>query len=159
MPPALSGPVGARPLTSSATVPWPIEKTWKPPESVMIGALDRVRLVADLDRDAARLALLGLRDPHLQDAAVEARLDRVGVDALGQRQRAAERAVRALDAEVALLLLLLLGLALTGDREDVVLDLDVHVLLGEPRKVGLQDEVLVGLDEIHRRDPATKGRP
>ena len=25
------------PLISSATVPWPIEKTWKPPESVMIG--------------------------------------------------------------------------------------------------------------------------
>ena len=30
-------PCGARPLISSATVPWPIEKTWKPPESVMIG--------------------------------------------------------------------------------------------------------------------------
>ena len=31
------GPFGVRPLISSATVPWPIEKTWKPPESVMIG--------------------------------------------------------------------------------------------------------------------------
>ena len=30
-------PCGARALISSATVPWPIEKTWKPPESVMIG--------------------------------------------------------------------------------------------------------------------------
>ena len=26
-----------RRLISSATDPWPIEKTWKPPESVMIG--------------------------------------------------------------------------------------------------------------------------
>ena len=31
----------ARPLISSATVPWPIEKTWKPPESVMIGRSQR----------------------------------------------------------------------------------------------------------------------
>ena len=29
----------ARPLISSATVPCPIENTWKPPESVMIGAV------------------------------------------------------------------------------------------------------------------------
>lgn len=31
-----------RPLISSATVPWPIEKTWKPPESVMIGPSQRM---------------------------------------------------------------------------------------------------------------------
>jgi hypothetical protein len=30
-------PWGERPLISSATVPWPIENTWKPPESVTIG--------------------------------------------------------------------------------------------------------------------------
>jgi hypothetical protein len=33
-----SGPCGTFPLISSATVPWPMENTWKPPESVMIGA-------------------------------------------------------------------------------------------------------------------------
>ena len=38
-----SAPFDARPLTSSATVPWPIEKTWKPPESVMIGASQRMK--------------------------------------------------------------------------------------------------------------------
>ena len=112
--------------------------------------------VADLDRDAARLALLGLGDADLEDAVVEARGHGVGVDALGQRQRAAEGAVRALDADVALALVLVLGLALARDGEDVVLDLDVDVVLAEAREVGLEDEVLVGLDEVHRRDPAAR---
>ena len=33
----------ARPLISSATVPWPIEKTWKPPESVITGRSQRMK--------------------------------------------------------------------------------------------------------------------
>src|SRR5206468_11766164 len=72
---------------------------------------------ADLDGHAARLALLGLGDTDLEDAAVEARADRLGLHALGQGQRAAERAVRALDAHVALALVLVLRLALAGNGE------------------------------------------
>src|SRR4029079_13111997 len=34
--------------------------------------------------------------------------------------------------------------------EDAVLDLDVHVLLGQAGEVGRQDEVLLGLDEVPR---------
>jgi len=55
---------------------------------------------------------------------------------------------------VALAALLVLGLALAGDGEDVVLDLDRHVVLGQTRKVRAQDVVVVGLDEVHRRQPA-----
>src|SRR5204862_3712049 len=50
------------------------------------------------DRDAARLALLRLGDAHLEHALVEVRADRVGVHALGQRERAAEAPERALEA-------------------------------------------------------------
>src|SRR5215212_2706867 len=209
---APSRPAGAlRPLISSATLPWPIEKTWKPPESVTIGrsqrmkrcrpplrtgvdlrdveralqgplslvgvglrpttlsrgalgALDRLLLAAaDADGDLARLALLGLGDPHLEHALVEGRLDGVGVHALGQRQRALEAAGRPLDAVVALLAALVLGLALAGHGKDVVLELEVDVALGEPRQVSAQDEVVVGLDQVHRRQPAARaavpGRP
>ncbi len=49
---------------------------------------------------------------------------------------------------------LVLGLPLARDRERAVLDLDVHVALREARKVGLQEEVVLDLDEIHRRNPA-----
>ena len=115
----------------------------------------RRRRAADLD--AARLALLGLRDRHLEHAAVEVRADRVGVDALGQRQRAAEAAERALDAVPAALALLVLGLALAADRQRVVADLDRDVALGQARQVGLEDEVVVGLDQVHRRNPALAG--
>ena len=32
-----------RPLISSATVPWPMLKTWKPPESVITGLSQRMK--------------------------------------------------------------------------------------------------------------------
>src|SRR3954447_21256822 len=84
-------------------------------------ALDRGRLLA-ADRDAARLARLGLGDADLEHAAVEARGHRLGVDALRQRERAREGAERALHARVALVLAGLDDLALTRDREHGVLE-------------------------------------
>ena len=77
-----------------------------------------------------RLALLGLRDADLEDAVVELGRHGARVDALGERQRAGEAAEGPLDAVVALLALLVLGLALARDGEDVVLELDGDVLLG-----------------------------
>jgi hypothetical protein len=47
-----------------------------------------------------------------------------------------------------------LGLALTRDRQRAVLELDVHVALAQAGKVGLEDEVVIGLDKVHRRHPA-----
>src|SRR4051812_44129008 len=81
------------------------------------------------DGDPARLALLGLRDADLEHPAVEARRHGVGVDALGQGQRAGEGAERALHAVEALLALLVLGLALARDGQRAVLELDLDVLL------------------------------
>src|SRR5687768_15987625 len=82
-----------------------------------------------VDGDAARRALLGLGDPDLEHAVGELRGDRLGVDALRQRERPAEAAERALDAVEALALGLVVGLALTRDGQDGVLELDAHVLL------------------------------
>src|SRR4051794_26295822 len=79
-----------------------------------------VAVAVPRDLDPARLALLRLRDRDVEDAIVELGGDSVGVDAIRQRQRAAELAERALETEEALLLALVLGLALTGDRERAV---------------------------------------
>src|SRR3954464_5548512 len=98
-----------------------------PPLGGSLGGLDRLLAAADADRDLARLALRGLRDADLEHAAVEAGLDGLGVHALGERERPREGAERALDAVVALLRGLVLGLALARHREHAVLDLDVHV--------------------------------
>src|ERR671925_416546 len=122
------------------------------------GALDGGgRAVAARNLDAAWLALLGLGDPHLEDAVVELGLDAVGVDAIRQAQRAREAAERTLDAVEAALGLLALLLALTRDLQRAVLDLDRDVLVAQARKVCLQNEVIVRLDQIHRRDPAARG--
>lgn len=105
------------------------------------GALDRLpaavarSLTAAVARDlryldAVRLALPRLRDPDGEDAAVELRGHRLGVDALRESERTAESPERPLEAELALLLALVLGDALAGYRERTVLDLDLDVLLG-----------------------------
>src|SRR5918999_1697098 len=107
-----------------------------------------------LDLHPARLALLGLRDRHLEDAAVEVSRDPVGVHPVRQGQRAAEAAERALDPVPAALARLVLGLALAGDGERAVLHLDRDVALVEAGQVGLQDEGVLGLDQVHLRDPA-----
>src|SRR3954471_22219889 len=111
------------------------------------------------DGDLARLALLGLRDPDLEHAAVELGADRLGVDALRQRQRAREGAEGALHAVEALLAVLVLGLALAGDGQRAVLELDVDVVLAHAGEIGAEDEVLAGLDEVHRRHPAAQDVP
>src|SRR3954470_11673337 len=111
------------------------------------------------DGDLARLALLGLRDPDLEHAAVEPGGHRLGVDPLRQRQRAREGAERALHAVEALVAVLVLGLALAGDRERAVLELDVDVLLTHAGEIGAEDEVLAGLDEVHRRHPPAQDVP
>jgi len=49
---------------------------------------------------------------------------------------------------------LVLGAALAGDRQRAVLNLDRHVGLRQAGQVRLQQEVVLGLDEVHRRDPA-----
>ena len=103
------------------------------------GALDRLRLVADRDRDLAGLVLLGLRDLDLEHAVVEVRLDALGADALGERQRPREAPEATLDAVVAVLALLVLGLALAGDPQDVVVELDVDVALAQSGQVCLED--------------------
>jgi hypothetical protein len=56
----------------------------------------------------------------------------------------------------ALAALLVLGLALARDGQDVTLDVDRDVALVEARQVGLQREVVLGLDEVHRRQPAAR---
>src|SRR4051794_21297729 len=105
------------------------------------------------DADPARLALLGLRDPDLEHAVAEGRLDPVRVHSVRERQRAAEATERALYPVPALLALLVLRLPLARDGERSVLNLDVDVTLAETGQVRLQDEVVLGLDEVDRRHP------
>src|SRR6186997_1312848 len=107
--------------------------------------------------DPGRLALRRLRHPHLEHALVEAGADAFGLDALRQLQRAAETSVGALNAVEALALLLVLGLALTGHRKHAVLDLDLDVVALHAGQVRPQNEVVLGLDQVHRRNPPPGG--
>src|SRR5204863_132745 len=102
------------------------------------------------DRDLPRLLLGRLRDPQLQHAILVASLDRVAVDALGKGERADERAVRPLDE---LRLTRLLRNARAGDREDVLVHLDVSAVPYRPRFLDVAARRL-GVHEPCRSRPA-----
>src|SRR5205823_9792586 len=102
-----------------------------------LALLDRGALAPHSDLHPAALALLGLGDPDLEHAVLELGANPLGVDALGQGQRAREAPRGPLDPVVALLAVLLLGPARPGNRQDVVLELDLDVLLAEPGQVSV----------------------
>src|ERR1041385_5281115 len=105
-----------------------------------------------LHGDLARLGFGLLPDRQRQNAAVELGLDALAVGGVGQREAARERAVLALVECEALTLLALLGLAGARDGEDVVMHRDVEVSLGDARDIAVEDERVIGLLDLERRD-------
>ena len=89
----------------------------------------------------------------LEHAVLEARLDAIGVDSRRERDAARELAHRALDPPNAVPALLGGGLALAGDGEHIVLELDADILGRHAREVRAQDVAIVGLHKVHRRNP------
>ena len=118
-------------------------------------ALDGCRAIAHMNGDAARLRSLGWGCGS-RARRVEARGDGLRVDALGQRQRAAEGTIGALDAHVALALVLVLGLASpdTVKRCPRPRCSRRHRRGGE---VGLEDEVVLVSTRSNRRIRAAAG--
>src|SRR5215203_1813208 len=88
-------------------------------------------------------------DPHLQHSVLEAGVDLTLVRALRQRHAAAEGAAAALPNMVVTTLLFLVDLVLAGDRQEPVLQGDVHILLLEPRKLGTDHQIPVFGEHVH----------
>src|SRR5215218_5758537 len=88
-------------------------------------------------------------DPHLEHSVLEAGVDLALVRALRQRHAPSERTVAALPDVVVTTLLFLVGLVLTGDGQDPVLQGDVHILLLEPRKLGADHQIGVLGEHVH----------
>src|SRR6266542_978317 len=100
-----------------------------------------------------RLLLGWPGDAHLEQAIPHRGLDLVGLDREWQRQPAVERAKAALHAVVILLLDLALGCARASDDQAAIVQLNLHVFVLEPRQVGLDDQRIVLLVDIHPRRP------
>jgi hypothetical protein len=82
----------------------------------------------------------------------------VGLDLLRfhgvcQGEAPAERTIYAFDAQVVFLVHLLLKLAFAANREDVVRNADVQVLLINFRQVRLNNLLILGLVNVHGRRP------
>ncbi|KAG0590879.1 hypothetical protein KC19_1G132400 [Ceratodon purpureus] len=94
-----------------------------------------------IDLNAARLLLLllHLRHHHCQHAVVHLRGNMIQIGILGEPELAHEAPAAALHAVPGIRLLHLLPLPLPADAQRApVLDLHLHVLLPQPRQVGLE---------------------
>src|SRR5690606_34856574 len=125
------------------------------PGALAGGAL-RLPRSRSLDLDGDRLlgrGGLGLGDVHAQYAILALGANALRIDALRQREGAGERAVEALDADLALVLLLLLVTALATDGEHALLVGDLHVLLLDLWQLHLDQVLGIGLAHIGQRTP------
>src|SRR5437870_11917330 len=111
----------------------------------------------DLHRDLPRLGLLRLRERHGQNAVLVARLDVAGVHGRRQGKAALERAIRPFVAVYPLRALLGDLLLRTTDRENVVLERDLHILGFDTRQLGDDAKPLSILEDVHGRTPRGLG--
>ena len=89
----------------------------------------------DLDQLGFRLRDSGLWHRDCEDALRHARANSLGFHAVGKLERARERSIATFNEIAILPLLLSLSLLFTADRQDVVRELDLDVLLLEARKL------------------------
>src|SRR5216683_996650 len=106
-----------------------------------------------LDLDLLRLGLLCLRQRHRQYPVSIGRLDLSVIDRRGQRERTLDLAAPALATVVAPFLDIAGPLSLALDGEHVVGEGQVDVLLAEPRQLGGDHELVLGLVHIGGRSP------
>src|SRR5215210_2736897 len=134
-----SRPQTAGPLCSGPTMP-----------HLLAGAL----AARALDRDAlGGLLYSSSLHGNLQHTVLEAGVDLALVRTLRQRHAATEGTVAALPDVVATTLLFFVDLVLARDRQDPVLQGDVHVLLLESRKLGTDHHIVVLGEHVHGRRP------
>src|SRR5713101_5202138 len=114
------------------------------------------RLGVHIDFDLLWLGFFALRDGQSQHPVLVIGLNRVRIHGIRQREAPGERAIRALHTQVVFFLHLLLELAFTANRQDVVLHADVQILGIDFRQIGLHHEFMLGLVDIHGRSPGSE---
>src|SRR5262249_5376107 len=95
-------------------------------------------------------------DGHLENAVTELGGCLRGVRSLGDRNLSVERSVAALTIGTTLALLLPLALPFALDRQPVLADVDLDIILGKPWDVSANDEVTVMGQNIHSRGPLSR---
>jgi hypothetical protein len=105
------------------------------------------------DLDRAGLGILALGQLDLEQAVLEARLDLLPVHVVGKAEAPRKAAVGALDAVVVLSVLLLLELALAGDRQHPVLGRDRDLVLLESGELRRDHDPVLLLVDVDRGNP------
>src|SRR3954447_6967238 len=112
---------------------------------------------ADLDPALLLLRFGRLGQRHAQHAVLEGRLHLVGIDREGQADRAGKAAVGPLHHMVVLLLVLVRYLLFTMDRQNVIAQGNLDIVLVNARQLDEDLQILVGFADINARHRHTAG--
>src|SRR5438876_2414283 len=121
-----------------------------PPRAAWRLSVPASRELRRVDRDAPRPGALCLRQPEHEHAVLHLRLDPVAVDHLAEREAAVVAADPVLDVE-RLQAVVLAGAHAALDRELVALQADIDPVGRHARHVGDQHQLVLGLEDVHRR--------
>src|SRR2546423_8363028 len=101
-----------------------------------------------IDAARARLLLRRLRKTDLEYPVAERCVAGAGVDVVGQGNRAVEASIAPLAAIETFLLVLDVAVALAANDERILIDLDIHVIAREARKIRADDEIVAALEDL-----------
>src|SRR6056297_48689 len=116
-------------------------------------SLDDLRASVDVDADPPRHDALVLGNHDFEHAVVALGGNAFGVGGVGQREAAEEAAGHALDAAIALAVFLAAVRAAARNGQHAVLHGDLDVVRLDARDVGVQQEAVLFLADVHRRGP------
>src|SRR3954451_8992005 len=111
---------------------------------------------ADLDPALLLLRFGRLGQRHAQHAVLEGRLNLIGIEREGQADRAGKAAVGPLHHMVVLLLVPVRYLLFTPDRQNVIAQRDLDIVLVNARQLGEDLQILVGFAESLFADGACR---
>src|SRR5579863_103426 len=110
----------------------------------------------DVDLDLLGLGLFALGHAHGQCPVAILGANAFGLYGIRQREAPHERTIGAFYSKIVVFVDFLLEFPLSADRQRIVLDANINVLLLKIGQIGLYDQLALGFVYIHGRRPGRK---
>src|SRR6202041_3417338 len=111
--------------------------------------VDLLTVCSDADLDLLWLGLLTLSHMQRQYPIAIVGSNVLRTDCIRERKAPPERTIGAFDPEVVILLYVLFELPLSTDRQRIVCDADINVLVLKVRQLGLYNQFILGFVDIY----------
>jgi len=110
---------------------------------------DLLAVCCDADLDLLRFRLLTLSHMQCQHSIAIVGSNVLGTDRIRERKAPHERTISAFDPEIVVFFDVLFELPLSTDRQRIVCDADIDVLVLKVRQLGLYDQFILGFVDVY----------